>query len=522
MVMGRNDFDGSLLASTSREVKKATIVSLLKSMAAKRGEEKQMPIYLNRNSELFQSYLEQRRTPRSGEYPFLGPLFRDEVHVTTPPPDKFIGGASLYKPSTPSPIIDDVEYHDSAGSSKYNYKIIDETNQPISIPSLEVKQPTTTKPTPLKESSVEHANSFNDNGLKNQAPHVLKSEPLRVTGGKNEKNNIFPSFQNQFYKHHRGTTPRPASELFKQIDKEVQNSPLKLGQKEKQTFSDFSKDVSKLYTTPSTIFTTYRNNPVTTIKYRPTSRPTQKYYMNLVTDQSYKPLKTYITNSDVSPGSYYKDSQPSTIINKPDNTPSSFSYKPHKTPVSSEVYISNENTKYESIDKPKFYYKPVLQAEVQTEEPKFYYKPAKPESQTKKVVYKEAELLNTYVNPFSSNEGDFNVYESPKKLPSNAGSSYHSSVVASEIENATPHPLIYGFKPVGSISSTSSDHRSPKYLATGSKSTPIKGSQYFSPYHAASTGNHGPHGSQSFAISKPIRFPYDKRHYYSGRFVSSQ
>ena len=172
-----------------------------------------------------------------------------------------------------------------------------------------------------------------------------------------------------------------------------------------------------------------------------------------------------------------------------------------------------------------FYYKPI-NLKTQTEEPKFYYKPAIPDTQTKQIIYKGTLPKTTYPKTLTQNTGTFSGYDLRKPLASAAESSGYSPLV-SEIQNATPHPLIYGFKPVkhesGYFQSESPNYRSPKFLAGPSISTPLQVSQLhnFTPYHTSSPGYPEPYSSPSISFTKPIRFPYDKRHYYSGRFVST-
>ena len=570
MANSKNELDGS--ASSSQEVKKATIVSLLKSMAAKRAQQKQRPIVLNRNSELFQSYMEQRRPSRSGEYPFLEPLFRAEVAVTTPSPDKFKGGATNYKPSTPSPPTDDGSAYNNIETNIYNYKIIDENRQPISIPPLEVKKPHQTTSTIFKGNSEQYVNSLNQEISTNEPSQTLQTDNLYFSNVK-EETNTFPSFENQFFKYHKSTTPPPP--LKYSVNHEAQYLPIGNTNENDEAQSSFlasSNDIAINYqttTTPATIFTSYNNYPVTTIK-PSTNRATQKYYMNLVTEQPYQPPKSNVAETDNAPTSDYKTATqlPATTftssnfspgnsgfgIRKPTSTKSIFNIEKEKplvyykdlfnVPSHSDEYTApsspySQNTdlvspepsptlkanfKYESIDEPMFYYKPV-NLETQTEEPKFYYKPVIPETQTKQIVYKGTLPKATYPKTSSQNTGTFTGYDSRKPLTSSPESLSYSPVV-SEIQNATPHPLIYGFKPVkhehGYFSSDSSNYRSPKLLAVPSISTPLQVSQLhnnFTPYPLS--GYQEPYSSPSISFTKPIRFPYDKRHYYSGRFVST-
>ena len=556
------------------EIKKATLVNLLKSMAAKRAEQRQTPIVLNRDSELFQSYLEQRRSPRAGEYPFLGPLFRDEIPITTPSPGKFKGGASVYKPSTPSPQIDDSVSKNGIDTQSENYKITDEssTAQPLSIPAWTYKQLNKTKPTFFKDNSVQHLRPLDANLLSNKTSNVLATVTSYFPNSKEEESNPFPSFGNQFFKYYQNTTLRPPSVLFEEINNDAGSSPLKFGtvfrkEKVRPTFVEFTSDISSHYdTTSTTIYTTHRSNPITTVK-PSTLKPTQKYYMNLVTDQTYTPPKIPLTQGNGAtqpslPTFNYKtinkpapttssltlDSSPSyssyhgpktkstkshpsippnkykrpVVFNKDSpiiNTKNkeyispSFSSTPSRSPISSENPSGTTNTKYESIDEPKFYYKPII---------------SKP--QTKENIYKESQSQTTYVKPSNPNEGTIGSYKSPQTLISNSQTSNYSPVF-SQIENTTPHPLIYGFKPVKYETkyhpSISSDYRSPKFLTTPPVSTPLHIGQLYhfghnTPPKTAYQGSvHSYYGDPNISVGKPIRFPYDKRHYYSGRFVST-
>jgi hypothetical protein len=220
----KNEQDGLALFTSSMEIKKATLVNLLKSMAAKRAQQRQTPIVLNRDSELSQSYLEQRRSPRAGEYPFLGPLFRAEVSITTPSPTKFNGGASVYKPSTPSPQIDDSLSQNSIEIQSDNYKVVDEssTSLPLSTPPLANKKPYKTKPTIFKDSSVQHLKPFVENVLSTETSNVLGADTSYFSNDNEKENSPFPSFGNQFYyKYSQNTTLRPPSILFEEINKEV-------------------------------------------------------------------------------------------------------------------------------------------------------------------------------------------------------------------------------------------------------------------------------------------------------------
>ena len=165
----KNGLDGAALTSPSSQVKKATIVSLLKSMAAERAHKKKSPIVLNRNSEVFQSYLEQRRPSRSGDYAFLDTLFREEVPVTTPSPDKFTGGATVYKPSTQSPpALLSVPIHNGIKTNIYNYKIVKKAPEPTSIPALELKPTNETKHSNFGGTSTHFSNSIDNQGKLNE------------------------------------------------------------------------------------------------------------------------------------------------------------------------------------------------------------------------------------------------------------------------------------------------------------------------------------------------------------------
>ena len=159
-------------------------------MGAKRGEQKPIPIVLNRDSELFQSYLEQRRNPRSGEYPFQGAIFRNELSITTPSPEKFEGGAVKYKPSTPSPPTVDPSHqvNELTNSNTYGYKIINDINQDISLPNLGAAKLKATQDLRLESSSPQ------DDG----------KDAVSFKNKEKTKNNSFPSFQNQFYKYNKG------------------------------------------------------------------------------------------------------------------------------------------------------------------------------------------------------------------------------------------------------------------------------------------------------------------------------
>lgn len=569
MANSKNELGGSALTSSPQ---KATIVSLLKSMGAKRGKQKQRPIVLNRNSELFQSYMQQRRPSRSREYPFLEPLFRAELAYTTPSPDKFIGGATHYKPSTPSPPTDDISAYNNIETNIYNYKIIDENRPPISIPPLEVKKPHKTTSTIFKENSQQYVNSLHQEESTNKPSQNLQTDHLYSS---NVKEETFPSFQNQFFKYHKSTTPPP--HLKYSINHEAEYLPIGNTNEKDKAYSTFlasSNDIAINYqtTTPATIFTSYKNYPVTTIK--PTAnRVTQKYYMNLVTEQPYQPPKsnvaetaspiitsdyktpTKIPATTFTPTSYFSSGDSSFGNHKPSSTKSHLSFSSvekenplvyykdlYNVPSNSDEYTApySQNSdlvspepssstknkfKYEPIDEHMFYYKPV-NLETQTEEPKFYYKPAVPDTQTKQILYRGKFPKTTYPTTPSQNAGTFSGYDSRKPLTSNPESLGYSPV-GSEIQNATPHPLIYGFKPVKHereyFSSESPNYRSPKFLAVPSVSTPLHVSQLhtFSPFHTSPAGYQEPYSSPSISFSKPIRFPYDKRHYYSGRFVST-
>ena len=389
-------------------------------MAAERAQKKKSPIVLNRNSEVFQSYLEQRRPSRSRDYPFLDTLFRDEYPVTTPSPDKFTGGASVYKPSTQSPpSLDSVPIHNSIETNVYNYKIISKTPEPISIPLSKPKPVDNTKNANFGETSSHFSNSLDNQGLSNKP-----SKPFgRVT--KNFANHVikeplpFPSFENQFYKSNSFTTPAPPTKIIKEIE------------------NNFEPNV-------------YSANPnvhkglfITTSKPK-TSRPTHKYYMKLVTEQPYLPKQNYkeehhkevafsealANNEDIKeiapsvtqstsylshedssfdihtpltttfskplkanihlePTYYYKDIQ-SDISSEvsSDDTASMSSSLPEKFQSSIGQTGEKNSVKYVSIDKPKFYYKPVNH-KTQTEKPIFYYKPVVPKTETKTIVYKQ-------------------------------------------------------------------------------------------------------------------------------------
>ena len=514
MALRRNARTGKNLESSTTYIKKANIVSLLKLMGAKRGEQKPIPIVLNRDSELFQSYLEQRRNPRSGEYPFQGAIFRNELSITTPSPAKFEGGAVKYKPSTPSPPTVDQSHQvdELTNPNTYGYKIINDINQDISLPNLGATKSKTTQDL-RSESSLPQGDGKDAVSFKNK---------------EKKKGNSFPSFQNQFYKYNKGQTPPPASALFEIIDQETQPSPLQFNKspKKEQTtgsFVEYSKyniANNPPTTTSSTIFTADKGSYLTTR--RPsTIKTTQKYYMNLVTEQPYRPPKLHTVqklknpqhqvSSYKEPVVYYKD-----LPKQTSTTP----------PISSE-FISNhgeQKVKYVPIDEPGYYYKPAASSP-DPQDQNFYYKPVPQESH---------DIEN---NGFKGHGFKFEEYE-PSFSNSDFASSYNNDVShrpvtshsasVSEVEYTTPHPLIYGFVPVkhhpeSSISHLSSNNKSPNYFSTPSTSSAQRYNQWrhSKPNFSSNAVKVNPYKGHTTAITKPIRFPYDRRHHYVGRFVST-
>ena len=527
-------------------------------MAAERAQKKQSPIVLNRNSEVFQSYLEQRRPSRSGEYPFLDTLFREEVPVTTPSPEKFTGGATEYKASTPSPSSSkNIPIHNSIETNIYNYKIVKKAPKPISIPTLEINPSNATKSSGFEESSTQYVDSFNNQSISNIPSNTAGGKTKHYTNHVKTQPLPFPTFENQFYRYHAITTLPPPSTIIKEIENKFE-SPV-------HSPNEFVHQ--------GTLITTSRPK---------TQRPTQKYYMNLVTEQPYQPQQNYKDEGDKahlfseeSPNikntktisttvstdipylsqdysSFQKYSPTTTSLpqtfNAESHTEPTFYYKdisdgikvvdfynqdtvsisssvPGKATPSVEQSGGKDNYKYVPIDEPKFYYKPVEQ-ETQTEKSVFYYKPVVPKTQTKTIVYKPSHIESSYNQPFSTNTQNFATTDTPKKLTGNSESSNHTPVV-SKLQYTTPHPLIYGFKPLrfesGHFTTVSSKNRSPKYLASPSfpsRQPEVSKLQHFAPYHPPPKKVYQDEDPNLF-ISKPIRFPYDKRHYYSGRFVST-
>ena len=525
-------------------------------MAAERAQRKLSPIVLNRNSEVFQSYLEQRRPSRSGEYPFLDTLFREEVPVTTPAPEKFTGGATVYKASTPSSTSsDNTPIHNNIETNVYNYKIVKKAQKPITTPPLEIKPVDATKSTGFEEPSTQYVDSFNNQNISNIHSNTAGGNPAHFTNPVKTQPLPFPTFENQFYKYHAITTPAPPSKIIKEIE------------------NSFEPPVHSKnhFVHQGTLITTSRPK---------TQRPTQKYYMNLVTEQPYKPKQNY--KKDENKGhsfsvglsnvenvkaisttvstidkpylsqeysSFQKYSPTTTILsqtlNSESNTEPTFYYKdisdgissdffnqdtvsiasnvPEKSHPSIEQSTDNANYRYVSIDTPKFYYKPVEQ-ETHTEKSVFYYKPVVPKTQTKTIVYKTSNIEQSYNKPFFTSTETFATSDAPKNLAGNSESSSHSPVV-SKIQYTTPHPLVYGFKPLrfetGHFTTLTSKKRFPKYLSSPSfPATPeVSKLKHFPPYPPPKKAFE--EERPNFSISKPIRFPYDKRHYYSGRFVST-
>ena len=515
MALRRNGRTGKNLESSTTYIKKANIVSLLKLMGAKRGEQKPIPIVLNRDSELFQSYLEQRRNPRSGEYPFQGAIFRNELSITTPSPDKFEGGAVKYKPSTPSPprVDPSNQVDELTNANTYGYKIINDINQDISLPNFGATKPKATQALRLESGS----------------PQGDVKDAVSLKNNEREKSNSFPSFQNQFYKYNKGQTSPSPSALFEIIDQETQPSPLEFNKfpKKEQTkegsfveYSKYNNANNPPSTTVSTIFTADQANYITTR--RPsTIKTTQKYYMNLVTEQPYRPPKLHIVqklknplhqvSSYKEPVVYYKDLPKQTSTTHP---------------ISSEFISSDDEQtlEYVPIDEPGYYYKPAASSPAPQNQ-NFYYKAVSQESH------------NIENNGFKGHRFKFEDYE-PSFSNSNFASSYSNDVShrpatphsasGSEVEYTTPHPLIYGFVPVkhhpeSSISYLSSNNKSPNYFSTPSTSSAQRYNEWrhSKPNPSSNAVKVNPYKGHTTAITKPIRFPYDRRHHYVGRFVST-
>ena len=531
----KNGLDRATLTSPSSQVKKATIVSLLKSMAAERAHKKKSPIVLNRNSEVFQSYLEQRRPSRSGDYAFLDTLFREEVPVTTPSPDKFTGGATVYKPSTQSPpALLSVPIHNGIKTNIYNYKIVKKAPEPTSIPALELKPTNETKHSYFGGTSTHFSNSIDNH-------HVIK------------ENLPFPSFENQFYNSNSFATPAPPPKIIKEIE------------------NNFEPNV---YQTNPNI---HQGSFITTSRPK-SSRPTHKYYMNLVTEQPYLPPQKYkekqnkevtfsvalANNEDIKEiapsinggvsylsqdhSTFNAHKPSSTTFDKPFDTDTynepTFYYKDVKDDIISDISIHDTSSispnvpgkhqssigpsgdknivNYVPIDKPKFYYKP-LEQETQTEEPVFYYKPIVPKTETKTIVYKQSKS-GSYSKPFSTSSNSFAVKDQTKTLQEDSTTSSQVPVV-SQLQYTTPHPLVYGFKPLTfkdePYTPPTSRDRSPKYLSSlPFSSTPeVSKLRHYSPFSPPKKLYEDAY--PNISVSKPVRFPYDKRHYYSGRFVST-
>jgi len=304
----------------------------------------------------------------------------------------------------------------------------------------------------------------------------------------------------------------------------------------------------------------YKGSFITTVRPK-TSRPTQKYYMNLVTEQPYQPTEKYknepskeITFSATSNKNQEYPSLPSNkqvaatfpkVFDSDSHTESPFYYKdiqgdsisdfdihdtlsvsasvPGKDPSTIEQSGEKTIVKYVPIDKPKFYYKPVVQ-ETTTKEPVFYYKPVVPKTHTKTITYKRPNIGSSYNKPFTTNLNSFHSIDAPETLKQSSDISSHKPVV-SKLQYTTPHPLVYGFKPLTfksePFTTITSNQRSPKYLTSPSFPPTHEVSQleHYTPFSHSKKlyGDNYP----SSSVSKPVRFPYDKRHYYSGRFVST-
>ena len=544
------------------EIKKATLVTLLKSMAASRAHRQRDLNIFDRDSDLFQSYLEQRRTPRGSEYPFLGPIFRAEVSITTPSPHKFDGGASPYKPSTPSPQIDNSLETESKnknnaikaipsshdGSEQHNEKPVEGENSKKKI-------------TPLTGNQVQHLNA-NDQYLGpeenanldiqnidihiDDVPYTPSTSQSPVQTESNEGKG-FPSFVNQFYKdRYKPTYHKPI-------------------------FSSYTAIPTKTYTTtPRALYSTTRRPTIVTTTILTTSKPTQKYYMNLVTDQPYQPTgvpakkpsykDATAGTSSLNGGVQYSPSystyhgpnlrgeklpslsgsshqlhhnqnyqnptvvyehpdtnahKPSTV-NKEIQSPASSSYSSFNKPALSNFPSSLSNIKYEPFG----------------EEPKFYYKPKIPDSQPKEIVHYNTSPQLSHHSPSFSKPSFSSNFDEPPSHGVSSSSNYHPSLPShSQVENTTPHPLIYGFKPVSFQKTQPHSRPSPNLSQSHYHSLPPPSFASPAPvrttfpvsgetFHKNLNNHHRPYHHHT-TVGKPIRFPYDKRHYYLGRFVSA-
>ena len=243
--------------------------------------------------------------------------------------------------------------------------------------------------------------------------------------------------------------------------------------------------------------------------------------MNLVTEQPYRPPKLHIVqklknpqhqvSSYEEPVVYYKD------LPKQTST----------TPPILPEFISNhgeQNLRYVAIDEPGYYYKPAA-SKPDLKDEDFYYKPVLQETHNI-----ENNQLKGHGFKFKESEPSFsntNFVSSYNNEVSYRPTTTHSPYV-SKVEYTTPHPLIYGFVPVkhhqgSSISPLSSNSNSQNYFSTPTVSSAPRYNQWrhSKPNSSSNALKANPYHGHTTSITKPIRFPYDRRHHYVGRFVST-
>ena len=368
--------------TTADDIKKATIINLLRVMGETRALNVDVPIVFNRDSELFQSYLEQRRTPRKVDYGLPDTLFYEDIKDI-------------------KPIIKEKKKDHHQKASKGHHQ------EPSKGHS---------------ETSEETSTSHLEGTFVHPKPAVEES-----------KFEFFPAVNKPTYEYERPeTTTRPKATTIK---------PVKGYQVYETTTRPYSTTTSYFpSTTVTTTPTTPYHTPTTTP--RPikvftttprtygvlvsTTRPhtTQKTYMKLVNEQPYTtnqpfyPQTTTVSTTNHVTSSYGGRGT-LTFLESPNPSPvKTFSaYQGQLQPVEPSP----------TPEKPKFYYKPIV-------EPVY-----NPSGQTRPVTVNHLPVIKYNPAP-------------PPPPPPPPPPSYIKVVnhgyKNSQVEYTTPHPLIYGFKPV--------------------------------------------------------------------------
>lgn len=462
--------------TTGDDIKKATIINLLRVMGETRALNVDVPIVFNRDSELFQSYLEQRRTPRKVDYSVPDTLFREDIGDIKPPSKgERHHFTSTLKPETSTHLQGlFVQPHGGGGHVEDSYQ----------GPTFEYFPAIDSYETPPKSTTSSPNREVN-------GYQVLEAKPTLTTylASTTTVATVKPSFVSTT------TTTRPTT----------------------------TTTTSASYTTarPYVSTATYNQPYIST-----TSKPhtTQKTYMNLVNEQPYTTLKPYYpktttVRTTLPVTSSYGGRGSVTFLENTYTVPIKAAYANPAPPVKTfSAYQGHlqQPKKVEPSPTPqatKYYYKPLVEP---------VYKPQGSPADTAIKTYSPVPTPNTVVikGVFHSAPSAAPAlpaapqpYAPPTRPPFPPPGSRNP-----QVEYTTPHPLIYGFKPV--VATQVKYFRPPppppsitKHPTTAvlnqfsSKPADYLRGNFRQTYQAGSPPRKTPPPPRPSHHSKPVRFP---------------